>query len=201
MTRRWRHLHFSSTLTVLFAVATGCGEPASWTPSWGPGPSEDITTSVIDTTAYVSTPAGSHCEGPAEELEELGTLCQYHADAVLLVSDAGDVGFVMYGGSGSRTNAILVFGYYGADASVSNHAPDIRYAARYIHDVGGGGSSYASVERDMALWPSGDVLAGAIGTRTAIGDTNCVSGIFTGVAIFAWKNTTITFRFDAAWPC
>lgn len=193
----FRELGIVSMLGFLVACAGATG----WTPQWGPGPSDAISASAIDRATYDAAPV-SRCEGPPDEVAELGGLCSATLPGVDLVQDAGDVGFIVYPGN-MHSNAIVVFGYYSTDASVGDRAADIRYAARYIADVGtaGGGSLLEKIERDVALWESGDELAGSIGTLRQLGETTCVSDIFVGVATLRWRNTTITFQFDASWPC
>lgn len=197
----WRGARFSlATLTGMFVLA-GCGGTEHWTAQWGPGPSAGISVATIDAATFWNSPV-VHCEGPAAELAELGSLCSTTSDAVTLVADAGDVGFIGYYPVGTRYNAIVVFGYYGdADAAVTDHTADIRYAARLLLDVGMPRLSVAHVERDVALWNTGDELTGNVATWRAIGDEACYSEIFAGVATFQWKSSTITLRFNAGWPC
>lgn len=196
-------LRLGRSLTAIASVLaiSACGGTEAWTPQWGPGPSDAISVSTIDESTFRGTPI-IHCEGPSTELAELGTLCSATSDLVSIVSDAGDVGFTTIGQAGNQYNAIVVFGYYGdADAAVTDHASDIRYAARLVFNVGRPAPSVASAEGDVALWRTGDELTGSVATWRAASDLACYFDIFAGVAIFHWKSSTITMRFNAGWPC
>lgn len=188
-------------LAALSIGASACGGDVSWTPQWGPGPSDGIAVSVIDSTTYQDTPV-VHCDGPSAEVAEFGTLCSTTWDYTTLVQDAGDMGFVLYGQVGNRWNAIVVFGYFVTpDAGAAGPNSEIRYAARLVQNVGAPHGSVVAVEQDVALWATGDELTGSVATWRAIGEEACQFDIFAGVAAFQWKSSTITIRFNAGLPC
>ncbi|HEY8426910.1 MAG TPA: hypothetical protein VIL20_00985 [Sandaracinaceae bacterium] len=198
-------MHVGARWTAAMAFAlSGCffgGNSFEHDP--GPGPSDAITTSVIPrgTLSENSIPTNSvSCEGPAEQLEQLGSLCSISDVTTRWNGHVGDLSLYFQGDDGP---ALLLLGFYGEERAEAgaDHAEDIRYAAYLVFDPPPPDpeSLWETERRIMRSWERGEALRGALQTEQA-SQTGC-STSFAGTGTLEWRDTTITLEWGAVLPC
>lgn len=166
----------------------------------GPGPSDDISTTVVPAGAIAGTTAVS-CDGPEDELALLGSLCGAPASHISWNAHVGDQSIALRGSDGGP--ALLVIGFHTEELPDGeyDHTADIRYAAYVVLEPPAAieDNGWESTRQLMRSWPEGEALTGTVATERAVA-TACGTD-FVGSAIFLWRETTITVPWSAALPC
>lgn len=192
----------TSILAVMIALTlpvAGCVYSPAFEHEPGPGPSDDISTSVAPE-GTSGSPSTVSCDGPEDELALLGSLCGSSQPSPTWNGHVGDQSIAFRGTDGGA--ALLVLGYHTQELpdGERDHAADIRYAAYLVLDPPWDDTNHwESTRRLMRAWPEGEALTGEVVTERAV--ASACSTNFMGSATFLWRETTITVTWAAALPC
>jgi hypothetical protein len=201
MDRATRRARIPQVVVASLALgAAACFTGPTFERDRGPGPSDDITTSV-DRDAPVSGTMVT-CEGPDDQVAMLGSLCGFDGGYWSWNAHVGDQS--TYFGHPETTDAVLLLmGFYTEQLPEHDydHTADIRYAASLVLDPPAPveGDGWQSERTLMRSWTEGEALTGEIVTRRAVG-TACGTD-FIGHGVLVWRDTTITLSWISALPC
>ena len=164
-------------------LAVGCNK--------GPEPNPDIETHVgnLDEApgcGYTdATSVSVTCNGPADELAELGDLCGFQSEPIVFKNKPTD-GVVLMG----PPNGPMLMVYGIVPDTDHDRTEEIRYAVYLNLDPGS--------EPEME-WEDGDALDGSMTTYRALLHA-CTVCNYRASGTLRWRNTTLTFHFGASGP-
>lgn len=184
-------------LTAALALS-GCFFGPTFEHDPGPGPSEDITASVAPD-ANTASDVRVTCDGPADQIAMLGSLCDYSSSSVSWNAHVGDQSISL--GGADATLLVLGFHTQNLPDGEYDHTNDIRYAAYVVLDPPAAidGNGWESERQTMRAWAQGEALSGEIVTQRAVA-TACGYD-FVGSGTLVWRDTTLTIRWAAVVPC